>query len=122
MKKENLRNGDICILRNEGVYVYIKDEITDLYDLLYIEGGYMPTKNYNSDLTIKNNEKEWDIVKVYRPKYIQKLFELIRQKDIDFENYDWELIFEREKKVKKMTVAQICEELGYDVEIIKEDN
>lgn len=122
MKKENLRNGDICILRNKQVYVYIKDEINDLYDLLYIEGGYMPTKDYNSDLTIKNNDKEWDIVKIYRPKYIQKLFKLIRQKDIDFENCDLKLIFEREKEVKKMTVAQICKELGYDVEIIKEDN
>lgn len=30
-------------------------------------------------------------------------------------------IVEPEKEVKKMTLSQICDELGYDVEIVKEE-
>ena len=33
---------------------------------------------------------------------------------------DYKLIWERKEK-RKMTVSEICKELGYDVEIVKED-
>lgn len=120
MTKSDLRNGDICILRNEEVYLYIKDNIDNRYDLLSIDGGFMSIEDYTSNLTIKDGNKPWDIVKVYRVKFRPQLFKEIRNNNIDFESRNWDLIFERKKEVKKMTVAQICEELGYDIEIIKE--
>ena len=38
---------------------------------------------------------------------------------LDNSTTDRDLLWER-KEVKKMTVAEICKELGYDVEIVKE--
>ena len=58
--------------------------------------------DYNDDLTDKN-KKEWDIVEVYKPHYSKA----------------WER--EEEPAPKKMTVSEICKELGYDIEIVKEE-
>jgi hypothetical protein len=63
---------------------------------------YLFFADYNDDLTDKN-KKEWDIVEVYKPHYSKA----------------WER--EEEPAPKKMTVAEICKELGYDIEIVKEE-
>lgn len=46
--------------------------------------------------------------------------EKIGTKIIEIEKPIFEKIYEA-PKIKKMTVSEICEELGYDVEIVKED-
>lgn len=61
--------------------------------------------------------REWDIVKVYG---------LIRGMDAYGFALSTETAFARDllwerKTAVKMTVAQICEKLGYDIEIIKEE-
>ena len=38
---------------------------------------------------------------------------------LDNSTEDRDLIWKREKDVKKMTLAEICEALGYDVEVVK---
>lgn len=65
----------------------------------------------------RGSSRDWDIVKVYG---------LIRGMDAYGFAFATETTFARDllwerKAAVKMTVAQICEKLGYDIEIIKED-
>lgn len=100
MNKNNLKNGDIVTLRNGDRLIYANRNFTDLSD--DNNNTLCDTSDLNDDMTC-NYHKDNDIVKVTRP----------------VASYD---IYERKEEAKKMTVAEICKELGYDVEIIKEEN
>ena len=72
-----------------------------------------PFNKINDDLTSKAKE-EFDIMKVWG-------FAPFAMYTFNFDTNDRELLWERkEKKKKKMTVAEIEKELGYEVEIISE--
>jgi hypothetical protein len=73
---------------------------------------FMPLDNWNEDL-INNDSDRYTIVKVY----ISTQYSLNRYFDDEYLT----LIWEREKPIKKMTVAEIEKELGYKVEIVFED-
>lgn len=100
--KNDLQDGDIVTLRNGDRLIYGDENFFDLNTSCH-NGIYMSC-HINTDLT-RNREHhtDEDIVKVERPTEYKTVF------------------VRKEKEVKKMTVSQICEELGYDVEIIKED-
>lgn len=99
LELKDLQFADILTLRNGQKYVIANDHMfgchgDDDFDCDYLEN------NYNNDLTNEDSDTSFDIIKVER--YGQ-------------------VIYEREKTVKKMTVSEICKELGYDVEIVKEN-
>lgn len=98
---DDLKFADVLILRSGEKFV-----VAD--GCMYGEKGseYRDSDTldccYLNDLTYDDEDKdcrEYDIVQVIR---------------------EGKTVFKRE--AKKMTVAEICKELGYEVEIIKEEN
>lgn len=71
---------------------------------------YCDLSDYNDDLINKDNFTDLNIIKVYNA-----LFHRGFQSYLSDDNL--ELIWER-KEPKKMTVAQIEEELGYEIDIV----
>lgn len=87
--------------------------------------GWNEIEHYHNDLTNRdycnlNIDKVWKITSKFgyaslsyllTDNYISKMIECDKI----------ELVFDRNApKVKKMTIQQICDELGYEVEIVKE--
>ena len=101
IKKTDLKNGDIVTYRNGKKRIVNEERIVYLSNF----NNLSFTKNdFNNDLMqCEKTDSPWDILKVYRPETEETFYT------------------ERVKEVKKMTVAEICKELGYDVEIIKEN-
>lgn len=121
MTLKDLRNGDFLVLRNEGIYVYMEDKNNSYpHDLIKLEGGYMSTKSYTPNLKHKDTlDNQWDIVKIYRPFYVQYILENIAKgKKLPS---DCTLIYTAKEEVKEMTIAEISKALGYEVKIVKEE-
>lgn len=76
------------------------------------DGVWFSLDSYEDNLNLKTNE-DWSINKVYGLTHFA-------QKTLKFETVDRDLLWERKEK-KKMTVAEIEQELGYEVEIISEE-
>ena len=105
MKKDELKTGDIVTLRNGDKLIYneeyeeFKDLSSDYYNSL------SDLDDLNDDMTYGGDSKEDrknDVIKIERPTGYETIF--------------------NNRETRKMTVAEICKELGYDVEIIKEEN
>lgn len=122
MKLKDLKTGMRIILRNGQEYIVLEDVITpyeegkeDMYIL--VNGGWMSSNSYNDDLTCKGNSRDYDIMEVYA----QNNGEYIDGSVLDKNALKYmDKIWERKEK-RKMTVSEICKELGYDIEIVKED-
>lgn len=97
LELNDLQFADILTLRNGQRYVIANDHMFGYYDDDDFDCNYLEN-TFNNDFTSQNGDTSFDIVKV--------------------ERYN-QTIYEREKAIKKMTVLEICKELGYDVEIIK---
>ena len=98
--KNDLKNGDIVTLRNGNELIYDNNYF---YDASSTYGNCLYCiSDLNDDMMhYSSNNRESDIIKVSRPiEYVD--------------------VFSRPKEPKKMTVSEICKELGYDVEIVKE--
>ena len=99
MKKQDLKNGDIVILRNGDRLVYtdcgFKDLSKDFHNCISL------LSDLNDDLTYCSERESNDIVKVERP-------------------VKYETVFEREE-VKELTVDEISKRLGYKVKVVGED-
>lgn len=104
IKKLGLRNGDIITYRNDDKRI-VDEKNKRLVYLTDFSRGALHFNNYDEDLfeNGQNGNSQWDIVKVYRP-MTEQTFRT-----------------ERIKKVKEMTLEQVCKELGYEVKIIKEE-
>ena len=76
----------------------------------------MSSRSYKKDTTVKSGSKDFDIMKVYTQNSQGFINGDVISGDIKY----FHLIWER-KEPKKMTVSETCKELGYEVEIIKED-
>lgn len=86
--------------------------------------GWNKIENYDNDLTNRdycnlNINKVWKITSklgytsldcLLTDNYISRMIECDRI----------ELVFDRKRLPKKMTIQQICDKLGYEVEIVKE--
>lgn len=100
----DIKQGDVITLRN-GDKLIVADE-NRLVDLnQYNTNPCYNLSDFQPDLTYHEDNKhylEFDIVKVERYRATGNT------------------IFDRNKETKKMTVSEICKELGYNVEIIKE--
>ncbi len=103
IKKSDLQNGDIVTYR-DGRKRIINIKMNGFAIISNFNDISLSLDNYGEDLFYNNYYKsDLDVIKVYRPE-TEETF-----------------CTERTKKTKKMTVAEICKELGYDVEIIKEN-
>lgn len=120
MKLSDLKTGMRIVTRNRDEFIVLKNvntpykQIEDMY--ISIDSGWICASKYDENMKVKSGNREFDIIKVYAQndgKYIDSSVLKTRTEDMD-------LIWER-KEAKKMTVSEICKELGYEVEIVKED-
>ena len=96
--KNDLKNGDVVTLRNGDKLLFIDDDFRDFSDDNYNNLG--DVYDLNDNLTMEDrNDKDNDIVKVERPITYEVKFECVK---------------------REMTIAEIEEELGYGVKIVKE--
>lgn len=105
--KDDFKTGDIVTLRNGDRLIVTKNDFNDIDE--NNDNDLCDIYELNNDLSF--NEREvWfqskrkdinDIMKVERPT-------------------QYKIMYER-NEVKEMTLAQVCEELGYKVKIIKEE-
>lgn len=115
MKLSDLKSGNIVETREGKKYiVLLNSSYGDI--LINLEDGcYLELCNYTQDL--KNNYGiEYEIIKVCANDYAG--YDL-RSHGLTKWTADYKWTWEKEK-VRKMTVAEICKKLGYDIEIVKE--
>lgn len=108
MKKSDLRSRMVAETRNGNRYLVIRGE--GELNFMNIGGfGYMPGDGFEEDLLLFGRGcSDLDIVKVYnRVLTLRDAEETI--------NVLWE-----RQEPRRMTMAQLEEELGYPVEIVKE--
>lgn len=123
MKKSDLRNGDIVKTREGNKYIVLLN--AGLYkggteDLLInlMDGCYLRLSGYKEDLTWYDEEaKNFDIVSICAFDYVG---DNLRQHGLTQVTAGYKWTWKR-TEAKKMTVSEICKELGYDIEIVKED-
>lgn len=99
IERNEIEFGDILTLRNGERYVVARGVMFGEKGFYNRDADGVEVWYYN-DLTQNENNKNEDIIRVERAGNI---------------------IYERQTEAKKMTVAQICKELGYDIEIVKEE-
>lgn len=103
--KDNLEPGDMVTLRNGDKLILnkIRACFTDFEDGELDTGNCLSNMyDVTDDLLYIGDDRDSDIMKVERPTY-HTVYERVEEK----------------KEPKKMTVAEISKELGYDVEIVK---
>ena len=123
MKNEDLKTGMILVTEKNEYVMVLKDtengdivsgdtwmpiyKDTEIVDYLKVKEIYQPLNN-----------------KAYLSKnagFMQRKIDKTIQNNRMFPFFpDYKLIWERKEK-RKMTVSEICKELGYDIEIVKED-
>ena len=108
--KSDLKNGDIVLLRNDVVAIYIDNFKSFVCD----DGRFCILEPYNNDLSIGDGSG-CDIMKVIRP---------IDAGDcrLSIFKYSYKrpnVIYER-KEPRKMTLAEVCAALGEEIIIVKE--
>lgn len=131
--KDDLHSGYVVEFRNgERMQVTRVSNFTKILttvrgDWYYLGSGWdsdlkaVPFPSHMGDMTPRissaNSQREWDIMKVYG---------LIKGSDTSKYRYAFGTIVEHRpllwerKEAVKMTVAEICAKLGYDVEIVAE--
>ena len=85
----------------------------------------MLISDYSNDLIISDKECEDSTInkvwKITSQDDYAKLSQLLTDDFIDYQTKMGyvKLVYDRESLPKKMTIQQICDELGYEVEIVK---
>lgn len=113
MKKSDLKVGYVVVLRDETYGIVMPVESGNIVITVYERSGktsYCELSNYCNDLT-NCITHECDIMAVYG-------YAIQGERTTKADDYGRQLLWKRE--VKKMTVSEICKELGYDVEIVKD--
>lgn len=117
MNKSDLKSGNIVKTREGEKYIVLLD--TEYGDIIVnlSNGLYLNLKKYKEDLSYERDLQRYDVVAICAFDYPGD--NLIKHGLTAMTaNYLW--TWER-KEPKKMTVSEICKELGYEVEIIKEN-
>ena len=99
--KENLKSGMVAKLRDGGVCLLFGDKLID-------EDGYILLDKYCEDLTCAVSS-QLDIMAVYSTEHIKTLSDALT---LNYTTLVWE-------RVDKMTLEQVCEELGRKIEIVE---
>lgn len=110
--KEDLKTGMTVETCDEGLWKVLLD--TPNGDILVQNLGWMPLNKWNEDLTFYDSvEPNWNISKVYSPKYEYQTYEINNL-------YNYEMVFNANGKVvKKYTIEELEGILGCDIEIVK---
>lgn len=109
MELKDLKTGMVVETRNGTKYLIVNQD-GKLYGIGM--NGYMSLDGrypHKSDMTWPD-DSDLDIMKVFKPAL--RKFSIMLS---DERNCIW-----NREKVRKMTVSEICKELGYEVEIVKE--
>lgn len=106
--KSMLKSGYVCVTRNGHYLMVLPTE----HGLCLCGDDYGLLDGWKDDLTISCGPRKLDIMKVYG---LAQYPRLAYAREPDGRNLIWE-----RKETKKMTVKEICDALGYDVEIVKE--
>ena len=124
MYKFDLKTGMIVEDREKKRFLVLRD--TRLYNdddearhiLVNIKDGCNHLLSYfDIDLTFKNGNTRYDIVKVYQPSYMGNIFRKNVLGDSEITK-NMELLWER-KEVKELTMEELEEILGHPVKIKK---
>ena len=112
MTKSDLRTGMRVKFRSaeySEFYVVFVDE--ECLDIKFVrDGGHLTDRHIGENLKYGKGSDEWDVLAVYsHPTNPDNFLK---------PNAYGSLLWER-KETKKMTVAEVCEALGYEVEIVK---
>lgn len=105
MTKNDLQTGMVIEIRNGSRFLIMR--MPDGNILASSNSSWMHINEHNEDLTCETDSLS--VVKVFEP-YTSTLARMV--------STEYEPIWER-KEPKKMTVEEICEALGYEVEIVK---
>lgn len=117
MKKLDLKTGMLARMRNGKIYRVLLD--TKDGDMLIGKTGWNPLKNYDENLQTSSSYRDLDIVKIYNA----DAYDLM-DKSID-NDHEEKVIWSElkvKKEIKKMTLEEIEEALGYKVEVHSEKN
>lgn len=133
MKKSDIKNGMHVITKGGEEYIIINDvyapkQIDDNHTanviMINLDCGWMNFDQYDNDLRFYDNpqdidEDDWqyDIEEVYVPKYYAYTFSSVRDK-----NHQDDFIRLWKRGIKKMTKAEIEAELGYEIEIVDDED
>lgn len=127
MKKSDIKVGMHVITNNGEEYVILKDiyatsQTEKAYTVMVdINGdGWMNFDEYTDDLRFDENLDGYDIKAVFVPKFYCGTLDSVNYGYADYNSYRFEKLWER-PIAKKMTKADIEKELGYEIEIIKEN-
>ena len=109
MTLDDIKTGMRVEMRNGNRYLAVRETSGELH--FYRNDGYMMGCQYiHGSLCYASEDSDWDIVKVFSAPGVSSNF-------LNLRLYG-ELLWER-KETKKMTVEEVCEALGYEVEIVK---
>lgn len=111
MELKDLKTGMVVETRDGTKYLIVNRD-GKLYGIGM--NGYMPLDGgypHKSDMTWPDGS-DLDIMKVFKPE-LRKFSSMLS----DERNCIW-----NREKVRKMTVSEICKELGYEVEIARDDS
>lgn len=109
MKKSDLKVGYVVKLRNGNLCMILPNS----YDELCLSGpdDWKPVSEFWDDLTNRLNSAK-DIIEVYGRSHSNHHAHVVSECSRD-------LLWQR-SEAKKMTVKEICDALGYEVEIVKD--
>lgn len=113
MKKSDLMVGYVVVLRGGAIGMVMAANDRVVIPVVNTDGTkqYCTLGSYLEDLTCMPNA-DCDIMSVYG-------FSRFYLRVADISTDGRELLWKREE-TKKMTVAEVCKALGYDVEIVKD--
>ena len=116
MTSEDLKSGMIVELRNGDRYIVLVNPSCAIgvnveHERCITLFGNKFINEYNPNLTHITNKRK-DVIKVFQ-------VPTVNFTSLMYENS--RTIWEREEP-KKMTVSEICKELGYEVEIVRDDS
>lgn len=116
MTKEDLKTGDIVMLRDESFLMYF-DNYAGFQGLFIgiFKEEYMHNDCLCENMKNKNGLVDYDIVRIYRPK---GPYAFPRSKESIFENY--KIVFDKKKKKISMSdaIKRLSEIEGCEVEIV----
>ena len=105
MTKSDLKNGEIVECRNGGRYLVVDD-------ILISNTGWLEMDSYKDNLTPKNGNSEFDIMKLYAPSPYRIIPTLLKG------SAGIEKAFWQKTEIKEVTMAEIEEKFGCKVKII----
>ena len=128
MQKSDIKNGMHVITNNGEEYVILSDVYassqvnshnTAHVIMAHINGeGWMNFDKYTNDLRCDNGDFDYEIQAVFEPRYYSATLMSVRNVESD---YYFTKLWER-PTAKKMTKVEIEKELGYEIEIVDDED